>query len=69
MVITFVRLKLRLMRNRLRKSGPISILAFAFVWLGGARVSAPWRRGCPPHHRCCSGRSLSSGAFSASAGL
>ncbi|MGI8516009.1 MAG: hypothetical protein ACR2NT_12970 [Acidimicrobiia bacterium] len=34
MVGTFVRLKVRLLRNRLRRSGPIAILAFAAVWLG-----------------------------------
>lgn len=40
MVGTFVRLKLRLMRNRLRRSGPISILAFVGVWLGALGLGA-----------------------------
>lgn len=36
MVGTFVRLKLRLMRNRLRRSGPMAVIAFVAVWLGAA---------------------------------
>lgn len=40
MVGTFVRLKLRLLRNRLRRSGPIAILAFVAVWFGASALGA-----------------------------